>query len=107
VHLPGARLVHVHGATTKKRVPLPTRIEYHRSLYHFFRKRRGAAQARAVVGLRLAKLVVALVGLAPLALVAPRERARWRERAAILVWHLRGCPPSWGLAGARAAEGAA
>jgi len=108
VHLPEARLVHIHGATTKKRVPLATRIEYHRSLYRFFRKRRGPAQAAAVVGLRLALLVLALVALAPLALVVPRERARWRERAAILAWHLRGCPPSWGLAGARtAAEGAA
>lgn len=107
VHLPEARLVHVHGATTKKRMPLPTRIEYHRSLYHFFRKRRGRAQACAVVAVRLAKLVLALVGLAPLALVVPRERQRWRERAAILAWHLRGCPPSWGLAGVRAAEGTA
>jgi len=107
VHLPEARLVHLHGATTKKRMPLPTRIEYHRSLYHFFRKRRGRAQARAVIALRLAKLVVALVGLAPLAALVPRERERWRQRAAILVWHLRGCPPSWGLAGTRTAEGAA
>lgn len=107
VHLPEARLVHIHGATTKKRVPLPTRIEYHRSLYRFFRKRRGGAQASAVVALRLAKLLLALVALAPLAVVAPRERVRWRERAAILAWHLRGCPPSWGLSGARAAEGAA
>src|SRR5262249_28330777 len=30
VHLPDARLVHVHGAATKKKVPLATRIEYHR-----------------------------------------------------------------------------
>ena len=108
VHLPQARLVHIHGATTKKRVPLATRIEYHRSLYHFFRKRRGPGSAAAVVALRLAKLVLALAALAPLALVLPRERARWRERAAILAWHLRGCPRSWGLSGARAAaEGTA
>jgi GT2 family glycosyltransferase len=107
VHLPEARLVHLHGATTKKRIPLPTRIEYHRSLYHFFRKRRGPTQGAAVVAVRLAKLVLALVVLAPLALVLPRERARWRERAAILAWHARGCPRSWGLAGSRAAEGAA
>ncbi len=108
VHLPEARLLHHHGATTKKRVPLATRIEYHRSLYHFFRKRRGAGRAAAVVAVRVAKLVLALLALAPLALVVPRERERWRERAAILAWHLRGCPPSWGLAGIRAqAEGAA
>jgi GT2 family glycosyltransferase len=107
VHLPQARLVHLHGASTKKRVPLPTRIEYHRSLYHFFRKRRGPGQAAAVMAVRLARLLLALVALAPLALVLPRERARWRERAAILAWHVRGCPRSWGLSGARTAEGAA
>lgn len=108
VHLPEARLVHIHGATTKKRAPLATRIEYLRSLYHFFRKRRGPGQAAAVVALRVAKLIVALLALAPLALVSGRERARWRERATILAWHARGCPASWGLAGVvRAAEGAA
>lgn len=99
VHLPAARLVHVHGATTKKRVPLATRIEYHRSLYRFFSKRRGRRQASLVIGIRVVKLLFALTLLAPLALVLPRERSRWRERARILVWHLRGRPASWGLAG--------
>jgi len=108
VHLPQARLVHEHGATTKKRMPLETRIEYLRSLYHFFRKRRGAGQAAAVVAVRLVKLLLALIVLAPAALVLPRERARWRERATILAWHLRGCPRSWGLEGLCAgAEGTA
>jgi hypothetical protein len=102
VHLPDARLVHVHGAATKRVVPLATRIEYHRSLYHFFRKRRGAAQAGAVVALRLTKLVAALVLFAPLALVSGRERERWRQRAWILAWHLAGRPAEWGLAGVRA-----
>ena len=107
VHLPDARLVHLHGAGTKKKVPLPTRIEYHRSLYHFFRKNRGTGQAAAVVAVRLARLAAALVALAPLALVSARERERWRQRLAILTWHLRGCPVSWGLAGVRATEDAA
>ena len=103
VHLPAARLVHLHGASTKKVVPLPTRIEYHRSLYHFFRKRRGRAQASMVVFLRVVKLLLALFALAPLALVSARERERWRQRAWILVWHLAGMPEAWGLAGVRAA----
>lgn len=101
VHLPDAHLVHIHGAATKKRVPLPTRIEYHRSLYRFFRKNRGRLQAAAVVTVRVVKLVLALVFGAPLALVLRRERERWRERAAILGWHLRGRPAAAGLAGVR------
>ncbi len=105
VHLPEARLVHVHGATTKKRSPLASRIEYHRSLYRFFRKRRGRIQTSLVIGLRVLRLLLALALLAPLALVLPRERIRWRERARILAWHLRGCPASGGLARIGTAEG--
>lgn len=105
VHLPEARLVHVQGATSKKSAPLATRIEYHRSLYHFFRKRRGHAQASLVIGVRVLRLLVALALLAPLALVVPRERNRWRERARILVWHLRGRPASWGLGAVGTLEG--
>ena len=50
VHLPDARIVHVHGATTKKRIPAETRIEYHRSLYRFFQTHRGERIFRAVLG---------------------------------------------------------
>lgn len=105
VHLPAARLVHVHGATTKKRRPLATRIEYHRSLYHFFHKRRGPLQASLVIAWRVLELLLALALLAPLALALPRERRRWRERARILAWHLRGRPASWGLASVGTVEG--
>jgi GT2 family glycosyltransferase len=102
VHLPEARLIHIHGAGTKKRVPLETRIEYHRSLYHFLRKNRGAWQAFLVMGLRMTKLALALILLAPATAVSQRERERWRQRAAILAWHLRGRPAAAGLAGVRA-----
>jgi GT2 family glycosyltransferase len=108
VHLPEAKLVHVHGAGTKKVVPLATRIEYHRSLYHFFAKRRGAGPAVAVAAIRVVKLLLGLVALAPVALVSARERERWRQRAWILAWHLAGRPVDWGLAGVgRRVEGPA
>jgi len=108
VHLPEAKLVHVHGAGTKKVVPLATRIEYHRSLYHFFAKRRGPGAALAVRTIRVAKLALGLVALAPLALVSSRERERWRQRAWIVAWHFAGRPIDWGLSGVRAsAEGPA
>jgi GT2 family glycosyltransferase len=106
VHLPEARLVHVLGATTKRRRPLATRIEYHRSLYRFFRKRRGRLEASLVVAVRVLKLLLALALLAPLALIWPRQRTRWRERVCILAWHLRGRPASWGLASVGTEEGA-
>ena len=108
VHLPEAKLVHVHGAATKRVVPLATRIEYHRSLYHFYAKRRGSGAAAAVAAIRVVKLVLALLLLAPVALLSERERERWRQRAWILAWHVAGRPVEWGLSGVRVrAEGSA
>ncbi len=100
MHVPEARVVHVHGAATKKKIPARTRIEYHRSLYHFFRKNRGVAQASAIVALRFAKALLYTLALAPLALVSRDGRERWTSGAAVLAWHLRGCPAGAGLASA-------
>jgi GT2 family glycosyltransferase len=97
VHLPSAHVIHVHGATTKKRMPAETRIEYHRSLYRFFRRNRGSAQAALVVGLRFAKsLAYVVVGAVP-ALFSARARRRLARDFQVLAWHLRGCPADAGL----------
>jgi hypothetical protein len=96
VHVPGARVVHVFGASSKKKSPAETRIEYHRSLYHFFRKHRGPAAAAAVVALRFAKSLWYVVSELP-GVVTARGRRRWRGRWLVLAWHLRGCPEDWGL----------
>ncbi|MCG8589325.1 MAG: glycosyltransferase family 2 protein [Proteobacteria bacterium] len=96
-HAPDVRIEHVSGASSKRRDPRLTRIEYHRSLYRFVRKRRGRAAAALVVVIRCVKLVG---GLGLLTLAAPfsgRIRSRWRERAGVLVWHLGGCPSGVGL----------
>lgn len=97
VHLPGVHIVHVFGASTKKKMPAETRIEYHRSLYHFFRKNRGTGPAAAVVLLRVLKgLLYVSVGAIPAA-VSPRARHRWSQQVRVLGWHLRGCPADAGL----------
>jgi GT2 family glycosyltransferase len=97
MHLPDAHVVHVFGASTKKKVPAETRIEYHRSLYHFFRKNRGPGMARAIQALRIFKgTLYALVG----ALLAPfseSRRDRWLQNLRVLSWHLRGQPADEGL----------
>lgn len=117
VHVPDARVVHVSGGSSKKKVPARTRIEYHRALYRFFRKRRGKLQAGIAVAIGVVKGVVALVGRAPAAVVSARGRERLRERWQVLVWHLAGRPERAGLvtdaylayvgrlAGGRAGEG--
>jgi GT2 family glycosyltransferase len=104
VHLPEARIVHVHGATSKKLVPAETRIEYHRSLYQFFRAHRGESVFRAVLALRIAKGVFyAATGWLP-GLASARARHRWLQNLRVLAWHLRGRPAREGL---RSAVGAA
>ena len=97
VHLPGARLVHHSGASSKKKTPAATRIEYHRALYRFLRKRRGALQAWLVMLLRALKAFVAVLVRLPAALVSRRGRESVHQRWQVLAWHLRGCPETEGL----------
>lgn len=103
VHVPDARVTHLSGGSSKKKLPLETRIEYLRSLYRFFGKNRGEAQRLAVVAIRLFKLALNLVIFTALSLLtltrAPRPRRKAAESARMLLWHLRGCPASWGLSG--------
>jgi GT2 family glycosyltransferase len=100
VHLPTAFAIHLSGASSKRRDPALTRIEYHRSLYHFFRVNRGTASMATVIFLRLLKSLFYVVALAPLALFGGRGLTRWQVHRDVLLWHLRGCPPAVGLAGA-------
>jgi GT2 family glycosyltransferase len=97
VHLPGARLLHHSGASSKKKTPAATRIEYHRALYRFLRKRRGALQAWLVMLLRALKAFVAVLVRLPAALVSRRGRESVHQRWQVLAWHLRGCPETEGL----------
>jgi GT2 family glycosyltransferase len=97
--VPDARVVHVSGASSKRREPMRTRIEYHRSLYRFLHEHRGAAVARAAVAIRMLRGAIGLLGLALLAPLSRRARARLPERAGLLAWHLVGQPGGWGLEG--------
>jgi GT2 family glycosyltransferase len=97
VHVPEARVIHVHGATTKKRIPAETRIEYHRSLYRYFRRNRGERAFRTLLALRIGKgFFYAATGWIP-ALVSARARDRWLQNLRVLAWHLRGRPERDGL----------
>ena len=91
-HVPDARIVHVFGASTKKKMPAATRIEYHRSLYHFFKKNRGPARWAAVVAWRFGKALLYVIVRAPAALVPGSGRERWHADWRVFEWHLRGQP---------------
>jgi GT2 family glycosyltransferase len=97
VHVPDAHVIHVFGATSKKTLPADTRIEYHRSLYHFFGKHRGPGTERLVRGWRVLKSLLYVALEAPLAAVSRGARERWRRDWKVLSWHLRGRPDGWGI----------
>jgi GT2 family glycosyltransferase len=103
VHLPACFAIHDGGASSKRRDPALARIEYHRSLYHFFGTNRGTGPRVLVMTLRIFKNLFAVVTRAPIALVSEAGRVRWKARRDVLAWHLRGCPESVGFAGVRAA----
>jgi hypothetical protein len=82
----------------ERKDPALRRIEYHRPLYRFFRKNRGRGRMAIVFVLRIAKSLFYVVSQAPLAMLGERQRARWVVHRDVLLWHLRGCPASLGLA---------
>ena len=100
VHCEALRAIHRLGASSKVRVPLATRVEYHRSLYRFLSRRRGQGVATLARWTRGARNVVVVIGLSIPGAVSRRVRARLSERWGLLLWHLRGCPATPGLAAA-------
>jgi GT2 family glycosyltransferase len=98
VHLPARFAVHEAGASSKRRDPSAARIEYHRSLFRYFRTHRGVGSMRLVMALRLLKNTFAVVVQAPRAVAGGPDRARWRARWDVLWWQLRGCPRAAGFA---------
>ena len=99
VHLPTSHVVHIYGASTKKKLPTRTRIEYHRSLYHFFRKNRGVQAWLSIQFLRTLKLFAYVVLRAPIALFSVSARRRFSADCRIFAWQLCGQPAAWGLSG--------
>ncbi len=104
VHIPAAEVIHLSGGSSKKKNPSLTRIEYHRSLYCFYRKQRGMGRMSIVLVLRTLKAMLYVVTQAPLALVDARRRVRWTSHRDVLFWHLRGCPQGIGLSRPSAAD---
>ncbi|MFO0689256.1 MAG: glycosyltransferase [Myxococcota bacterium] len=92
VEAASVRATHCLGASSKARAPLATRIEYERSLDRFLRRHRGARVARLVRVLRPLRTLAILPLLGLGAPFSGRLRRRLRERAGLLLWHLRGRP---------------
>ncbi len=97
LHLPNVRVVHASGASSKKKDPSATRIEYSRSLDLFLRTHRGAFAAHGVRIVRAVKHLLALLPLTVVALFSSRHRDRLSSVVRLLRWYAAGRPPEWGL----------
>ncbi len=100
VHNPFARALHLQGATAKT-YQASARIEFYRSRYLFFRKHYGIRASNFLKGVVIANLTlnVAGLGLASLITSGSLEKVaeKYRVRAQLWKWHLRGCPDGPGL----------
>jgi GT2 family glycosyltransferase len=86
------RAMHRLGASSKRRVPMATRIEFHRSLYRFLDRRRGSRVASIAYSARLVRNSITSIGLLLLSILSNAARSRLAERWGLLLWHLRGRP---------------
>lgn len=98
VYAPELLASHRLGASSKRRAPLATRIEYHRSLDRFLRLHHGEAAAAIARSWRALRQLAALPLLALAGIFDRGARVRLKERAGLVLWHLRGRPESPTLA---------
>ncbi len=98
--VPEAKIIHLQGQSAKKH-PWRSRVEFYRSRYRFFRKNYGFfSYLILLVGLNIRILLELLfTGLVVLlSLGFWRDgRKRFSRYAALLGWHLMGCPKKMGL----------
>jgi GT2 family glycosyltransferase len=99
-HLPQVEISHFQGKgveTEKKKA----KVEYYRSLHHFFKKNRGNLQWFVLLIGSVIKLMVELVFMGIVSLFTCFTISKWKRKfliyAYLMGWHLRGCPKGMGL----------
>lgn len=99
---PDAKVVHGQGKSSET-VLVDVRIEYYRSRYRYFLKNHGKWRTILLFEFMLLKLAVETVSAVITLGVSMGSSLRARRRLDVvirlLVWHVRGCPMSWGLEG--------
>jgi GT2 family glycosyltransferase len=106
VYADDMKAVHHLGASSKRRAPLATRIEFHRSLYRYLELERGRSIAGCARGWRCLRGGILIILLTIAYPFSSAVRGRMCERWGLFLWHLRGCPREPILADALAAESA-
>jgi len=100
-HIPDVKIVHLHGASTKKKVPVATWIEYYRSNYRFFRKNIGFLPLVLVTIIKFLKLNLNVILMFLLCIVTLFSSKKFKQKlvtyGTLLLWHIRFCPKDMGL----------
>ncbi|MBN2298971.1 MAG: glycosyltransferase [Deltaproteobacteria bacterium] len=94
-HLPGLQVVH-HQGTSARIVDMARKIEFHRSMYRFFRKHRGDFQTAFLYVLTIVKSLIE-TGANLVLCITPKGSNRLKKSAVTLAWHALGQPERWGL----------
>lgn len=94
--IPEARIYHLQGQTAKKNLAA-SRVEYWRSRYIFFRKRRSTLSNAVLYAGLVLRLSVSIALQAPASLVSAKTREKLAINLNLLIWHIAGRPSSWGL----------
>lgn len=99
-HVPDARVFHLSGHS-KKKVPWRPQIEYHRSLYKYYKKNKSTASYITIRILKPLKIFVNFILnlLKNLITLFQNENARKKllNYYKLLIWHLFFCPDNMGI----------
>lgn len=100
-HIPDVKIVHLHGESTKKKVPVQTWIEYYRSNYRFFRKNRGVLSLALIVFTKFIKLNINFILMFLVCTTSCFSLKKYNQKlftyATLLLWHFKLCPKNMGL----------
>lgn len=94
---PLAQIYHLQGQSAKKNL-VAARIEYWRSRYRFFRKHYSHTLLIVLAACLVVRLCISLIMQLLASPFSNSNRTRLRVNSMLLLWHLLGCPPEWGLA---------
>lgn len=94
-HVPHLRVIHHQGATAKA-FDVARKIEFHRSMYRFFRKHKGSARTTLLFLMNILKSIIETAANLALSFTA-KGTGRLKKSLTVLFWHILGMPGSWGL----------
>lgn len=100
-HIPDTKIIHLHGESTKKKLPVQTWIEYYRSNYRFFKKNRGIWPLILLIFFKFIRLNISFILMLLICSMSLFFVKKYNQKlltyVTLLLWHLKLCPKDAGL----------